>query len=53
MQFAALGARIQAHAKKTGLGREIPDDWLLQEFASLSFAYSTLPSDDLRSQLAA
>ncbi len=31
LQFAALGARIQANARKMGLGREIPDDWFLQE----------------------
>jgi len=31
LQFAALGARIQTNARKLGLGREIPDDWFLQE----------------------
>ena len=31
LQFAALGARIQANARKMGLGREIPDDRFLQE----------------------
>lgn len=31
VQFAALGARILANARQKGLGRELPDDWFLEE----------------------